>query len=187
MRFLIAGLGNIGDEYKNTRHNIGFTILDNIAEKENFVFEHARLAFIAKHKIKNRVFFYIKPTTFMNLSGKSIRYWLNYLKIPIENLIVIVDDIAIPFGKIRIRTKGGAGGHNGLEDIINVLGGQNFSRLRFGIGDEFSKGKQVKYVLGEWTDKEISILSDKSTIVYDSIKSIAFEGIAKAMTNYNKK
>lgn len=187
MRYLLAGLGNIGPEYHNTRHNIGFSILDRFAQKEGFVFEPSRYGDIGKKRIKNRVFFSIKPSTYMNNSGKAIRYWLNELKIPSENLLVVVDDLALPFGQIRLRSKGSDGGHNGLKSIIELVGSQDFNRLRFGIGDQFSKGRQVDYVLGEWDEDELKNLQNHIDRSLDAIKSFAFEGIGKAMTKFNTK
>ena len=154
MKYLIAGLGNIGDKYNNTRHNIGFSVLDKIASDNNLIFEDKRYALKAILKYKGRQFVLIKPTTFMNLSGKAIRYWLNKEKLQIDKLLVIVDDISLPLGTIRIRAKGGAAGHNGLENIIQVLGTNNFSRLRFGIGNNFPSGHQSEYVLSKWNDIE---------------------------------
>lgn len=187
MRYLIAGLGNIGQEYQNTRHNIGFDILNTFCDKEQFVFESSRLAFIAKGRIKNKLLFFIQPTTYMNNSGKAVRYWLNELKIPKENLLVVADDIALPFGKIRMRQKGSPGGHNGIASIVEYLGTDNFPRLRFGIGDHFSKGKQVDYVLSTWTpdeQAELPLFIDKST---QAIKDFALQGINRAMSIHNAK
>jgi peptidyl-tRNA hydrolase, PTH1 family len=146
MKYLIAGLGNIGVEYENTRHNIGFRVLDRLAQMENFSFKMERLAYVAEWKFKARNFILIKPTTYMNLSGNAVRYWLITQKIQPENLLVITDDIALPYGKIRIRAKGSDGGHNGLKNINEVLQTQDYARLRFGVGSEFSKGRQVDYV-----------------------------------------
>src|SRR6478609_5700196 len=151
MKYLIAGLGNIGPEYEVTRHNIGFLTLDRIADKNNITFSTQRLADKAELKYKGRQLHLIKPNTYMNLSGKAIAYWLQELKISKENLLVIVDDIALPFGNLRMRTKGSAAGHNGLKNIELILNGQDYSRLRFGIGSEFSKGQQVDFVLSNFT------------------------------------
>ena len=186
MRYLVAGLGNIGEKYRNTRHNIGFDLLDFIARKESFQFGSGRYGMVAKHRIKNRLFFYIKPSTMMNLSGNAVRYWLNYLKLDEEQLMVVVDDIAIPFGSIRIRKKGGDGGHNGLSHIIQQLGTGEFPRLRFGIGNDFPQGRQVDYVLSGWSEDQQKELDGRLGLAYDALKSWAFEGIEMAMTRYNK-
>ncbi|MFC2114085.1 aminoacyl-tRNA hydrolase [Bacteroidota bacterium] len=185
MKLLIAGLGNIGEEYANTRHNVGFSMLDYFADKHNIAFESVRYAFKTELRLKNRQFHFIKPTTFMNRSGKAIRYWLQKLDIPSENLLIVVDDVALPLGKIRLRFKGGDGGHNGLEDIIYHLQTENFARLRVGIGDDFPKGYQVEHVLGKWSEEELNVLNEKSPYIHDAIICFAFEGIAKAMTTYN--
>jgi len=165
MKYLIAGLGNIGKEYELTRHNIGFLVLDQIANKEGIEFKIEKLAEKAEFKYKGRQIYLIKPTTYMNLSGKAINYWMQVLKIPKENLLVIVDDIAIPFGKIRLRAKGSSGGHNGLKNIEQLTGGSNYSRLKFGIGEDFNKGNQIDFVLSNFSNqeiKEIPILIDKT-------------------------
>ncbi|MBC8344048.1 MAG: aminoacyl-tRNA hydrolase [Bacteroidetes bacterium] len=185
MKQLIIGLGNIGEEYANTRHNIGFSILDFFAHKYDFKFESARYAFKAEYKIKNKQLVFIKPTTFMNRSGKAIRYWLKKLGIPVENILVLVDDVALPLGKVRIRAKGGDGGHNGLSNIIDILQTDQFPRLRIGVGSDYPKGYQVDHVLGKWTEDEISVLSEKLVFIHDAIYSFIFEGLSKAMTKYN--
>jgi peptidyl-tRNA hydrolase, PTH1 family len=186
LKLLITGLGNLGDDYANTRHNIGFSILDFFAEKYNFQFESARYAFKAEHRIKNKQLVFIKPTTYMNRSGKAVRYWLNKLDIPAENSLVLVDDVALPLGKVRIRNKGGDGGHNGLSDIIDILQTNQFPRLRIGVGNDYPKGFQVDHVLGTWTDEEMKVLSEKFTFIHDAIYSFIFEGVNRAMTKYNK-
>ncbi len=187
MKYLIVGLGNIGSEYANTRHNIGFKLLDAIVEASNTVFKQDRLAYVAEIKVKGRTLVLIKPTTYMNLSGKAVNYWLQKEKIPVENLLVITDDIALPFGSIRIRQKGSDGGHNGLKDIIAVLGGDKFSRIRFGVGSDFGRGGQVDYVLGEWSkeeDQEMQALLDHC---FEAVKGFATIGIERTMNFYNKK
>lgn len=161
MKYLIAGLGNIGDEYADTRHNIGFCVVDALARLSGISFETGRYAGIARMKIKNKSLVLIKPSTYMNLSGKAVRYWLDHEKIPLENLLVVVDDIALPQGKLRLRYKGGPGGHNGLISIIETLGTEEFARLRFGIGNDFAKGYQSEYVLGKWTKAEEEMLVPK--------------------------
>ena len=173
MRYLIAGLGNIGEQYSDTRHNIGFFVVDEIAKKKSVDFELSRHAFITKVKVRNKIFFLMKPTTLMNLSGKAIRYWLNYLKLPTENLLVIYDDIALPLAQVRVREKGSPGGHNGLIDIIATLGTDKFPRMRIGIGDNFSRGKQSDYVLGEWTEDEKAVLQQNKDFFVDAVYSFA--------------
>lgn len=187
MKYLIVGLGNIGDEYVNTRHNVGFQILDAFAKASNISFKDNRLAFRAEYKMKGRTYVFIKPTTFMNLSGKSVNYWLQKEKIPEEKLLVIVDDIALRFGTLRLRPKGSDAGHNGLADINLTLGHQNYARLRFGIGDDFPKGFQVQYVLGEWTEDEKKVLPQKFELAADIIKSFGLVGLAQTMNQFNKK
>jgi PTH1 family peptidyl-tRNA hydrolase len=187
MKYLIAGLGNIGAEYENTRHNIGFKVLDKLAQQEGFSFSTERLAMKTEWKYKGRIYILIKPTTYMNLSGNAVRYWLNHEKIQPENLLVITDDIALPFGKIRIRAKGSAGGHNGLKNISEVLANENYPRLRFGVGSEFSKGRQVDYVLGKWDAEEEKILPERIDIVVEAIKAFGTIGLERTMNFYNSK
>lgn len=187
MKYLIAGLGNIGPEYSNTRHNIGFKVLDALAKASNTVFSPKRYGDITQVKHKARTFVLLKPSTYMNLSGKAVAYWLKTEKIPIENLLVVVDDIALPIGTLRLRAKGGDGGHNGLFDIIETLGTQNFARLRFGIGGDFPKGSQVQYVLGEWTPEEEEILPERYLAAKEIIFSFGTIGIERTMNFYNKK
>lgn len=187
MKYLIVGLGNIGNQYTNTRHNIGFMILDALAEASNVVFKDKRYGFVAETSYKGRTFQLLKPSTFVNLSGNAVRYWLNKAKVPLENLLVVVDDIALDFGTLRLRKKGGPGSHNGLNHISQVLGNQNFARLRFGIGNEFPKGAQVHYVLGEWTEEEVKVLPDRIQKSIEVIQAFGFLGIELAMTQYNSK
>ncbi len=187
MKYLIIGLGNIGTQYENTRHNIGFRILDTLSEKNNDVFKQDRLAYTVEWKFKGRKLILCKPTTYMNLSGKTVNYWLQKEKIPVDNLLIIVDDLALPFGTIRIKKKGGAAGHNGLINIIETLGHQNFNRLRFGIGDEFSKGHQINHVLGEWSKEEEEKLEERIKKVISSIKSFVTIGIDRTMNEFNGK
>jgi len=186
MSFLIAGLGNIGEEYENTRHNIGFKVADELARAGKVSFSLERLAHFAEYRSRGKSIYLIKPTTYMNLSGKAVRYWMNELKIPQQNILVVLDDLAIPFGSIRLRSKGSDGGHNGLKDIDATLGNNNYSRLRFGIGNEFSKGKQIDYVLGKWSVDEIKVLDEKIKTACDAVNSFMFEGIDRAMSKYNK-
>lgn len=185
MKYLIAGLGNIGDEYANTRHNIGFTVADALAGDAKF--RQDRHAFVAETKFKGRVFIIIKPTTYMNLSGKAVQYWLQAEKIPLENLMVITDDIALPFGTIRIKAKGSDGGHNGLKHIQEILGTGEYPRLRFGVGNEFSKGKQSDYVLGKWNADEQKALEERIAKCCEAVRAFTTIGIGLAMTNYNGK
>ena len=192
LKYLIAGLGNIGEEYTNSRHNIGFLVLDALADISGIEFKSGRHAFISElnlpagiGRFKGRVLVLIKPTTYVNLSGKAVNYWLQKEKIPIENLLVIVDDIALPFGVLRIRAKGGDGGHNGLKDINEALGTTNYARLRFGTGGEFPKGRQVDYVLGEWTKDEQEELPAKIECAVEMIKSFATVGVQKTMADFN--
>ena len=187
MKYLIAGLGNIGPEYKNTRHNIGFQILDALAEASNISFSDKRYGFVAEYKFKGRTFILLKPTTYMNLSGRALNYWLQKEKIDIKNMLVLVDDLALPFGTLRVRAKGGAGGHNGLENINQVLGRNDYARLRFGIGDDFHKGHQVNYVLGEWSKEEQKEMPFKIDDSIEIIKSFGTIGVDRTMNFHNKK
>ena len=186
MKFLIAGLGNPGEDYQFTRHNIGFLLTDTFAKKYDLSFEVKRYSFFAEKRIRGRQFYFIKPTTYINLSGKAVNYWLKKLEISSENLMVMLDDIALPAGKIRIRAKGGDGGHNGLTSIIYELASDNFPRLRFGIGDNYAKGRQVDYVLGEWSEEEKQLLQEKMDTAIEAVECFAFEGIGRAMTRFNK-
>ncbi len=185
MKYLIAGLGNIGIEYAHTRHNIGFDIADALAKEAGASFEPARLADHASFKFKGRTLHLIKPTTYMNLSGKAVRYWLQYLKIPLSGLIVAVDDIALPFGKIRIRLKGQDAGHNGLKDIGLVLESTQYARLRFGIGSDFHQGMQADYVLSTWTPEEARELPKFIENAANAIKSFCTIGPERTMNLYN--
>ena len=187
MKYLIAGLGNPGKEYENTRHNIGFKVLDALAGASNIIFSDERHGWISEYKFKGRTFVLLKPSTFMNLSGRAVNYWLQKENIPLENLLVVVDDLALPLGSLRVRAKGSDAGHNGLKNITEVLGSQDYARLRFGIGDNFSKGRQVDYVLGEWNKEEkleLPALIDSSVEI---IKSFATNGVQQTMTFFNKK
>ncbi len=187
MKYLIVGLGNIGDEYLNTRHNIGFIILDALAQEAGVKFESGRLASIAKIKHRGRILILVKPTTYMNLSGKAVKYWLNQEKIPIENSLSILDDIALPVGSLRLKSKGGDGSHNGLTSIIEHLETTEFPRLRVGIGNDFARGYQSEYVLGKWTKAEEEILIPRIKVATDIVKSFVSIGIGLTMTKYNKK
>ncbi len=186
-RFLIVGLGNIGEKYARTRHNIGFQILDYIAATEALSFETQRLGDIATLKVKGRSLILLKPSTYMNLSGKAIKYWLDKEKIPLENLLVITDDLNLPFGTLRLKTKGSDGGHNGLKDTQDKLQTTNYNRFRFGISDSFSQGKQIDYVLGEWSDEERAKLEERLKTASKVVKSFALAGVNTTMNQFNGK
>ncbi len=187
MKYLIVGLGNIGPEYENTRHNIGFMILDAFAKASNTFFQDKRYGFVAETRLKNKSLLLLKPSTFMNLSGNAVRYWLQKEKIHIDNLLVIVDDLALPFGTIRLKSKGSDGGHNGLKHIQEVLGTQQYARLRFGIGNGFSRGAQIEYVLSDFTDEEKKLLPERIETAYEAIRTFCLSGIDIAMNLYNNK
>ncbi|MCL4168072.1 UNVERIFIED_CONTAM: hypothetical protein GTU68_039980 [Idotea baltica] len=188
MKYLIAGLGNIGPEYVNTRHNVGFQVLDHlIAGKEGVSFNTSRYGDIAEYRFKGRTLILLKPSTFMNLSGKAVRYWLQEEKIKVENLLVVTDDLALPFGTLRLRGKGSDGGHNGLKDIQAMLNTSQYSRLRFGIGDTFSRGKQVNYVLGQWEAEEQAEMEEHLEYSCKIIKSFAAAGLGRTMNDFNKR
>lgn len=187
MKYLIVGLGNIGSEYEETRHNIGFKVLDAFAKVSNTCFTPDRLGGVARVKHRGRSLVLLKPSTFMNLSGKAVQYWMQAEKIPVDKVLIITDDLALPFGKIRIRGKGSDGGHNGLKSIIASLGNQNFPRLRFGISNEFSKGHQVNYVLGKWTEEEQKSLSSRVDLCLNVIKSFSFNPLGRVMSEFNGK
>jgi PTH1 family peptidyl-tRNA hydrolase len=187
LKYLIAGLGNIGEKYENTRHNIGFKILDALAEASNISFSDKRYGFISQFKHKGRSFILLKPTTYVNLSGRAVNYWLKKEKVPLERLLVVVDDVSIPFGSLRIRPKGGDAGHNGLANINQVLGTNDYPRLRFGIGDDFPKGAQVNYVLSEWTPEEEEKLPELIDHAAEMIRAFGTIGLELTMTHYNIK
>lgn len=184
-KYLLIGLGNIGDEYKDTRHNVGFLVLNKLSEKEKFSFETRKLGDLGSFKIKGRSVLCLKPSTYMNLSGKSVKYWMEKEKIPLENILVITDDLNLPFGTLRLKTKGSDGGHNGLRDIQNSLQTTNYNRLRIGVGSEFSKGRQVDYVLGKWNDEEKSALPERLERASDLIASFVLAGVKITMNEYN--
>jgi len=186
-KYLIVGLGNIGAEYVNTRHNIGFKILDHLAKKEGLNFETVKLGSLAEYKFKGRSFFLLKPNTYMNLSGKAVKYWMDKENIPLENIFVITDDLNLSFGTIRIKPKGSDGGHNGLKNINQVLNTNQYTRFRFGISDEFKKGKQVDYVLGEWNETENAALPERLETASEVIKSFGTAGLENTMTQFNGK
>ena len=186
-KFLIIGLGNFGEKYQNTRHNIGFKILDFFASKENIVFETVKLADRAEYKLKGRTFIFLKPNTYMNLSGKAVKYWLDKEKIPIENLLIITDDLNLPFGTVRLKTKGSDGGHNGLKDIQEKLNTTKYNRFRFGISDDFGKGRQIDYVLGQWSGEENKTLEERLSKSVEIIKSFGLSGMNNTMNGFNGK
>ncbi|MBD8348174.1 aminoacyl-tRNA hydrolase [Dysgonomonas sp. HGC4] len=187
MKYLIAGLGNIGSEYHYTRHNIGFRVLDALAKASNIVFTDRRYGETSELKVKGKTLILLKPSTYMNLSGNAIRYWMQAEKIPVENLLVIVDDLALPFGSLRLKGKGSDAGHNGLKSIQSILGTQNYARLRFGIGNDFPKGGQVDYVLGQFDDEEEKALSERFEMCEDIIKSFCLAGLQNTMNQFNNK
>ncbi|WP_300439618.1 aminoacyl-tRNA hydrolase [Christiangramia sp.] len=186
-KFLIVGLGNIGPKYENTRHNIGFKILDELAREKEVTFETQKLGDVATFKFKGRTFVLLKPSTYMNLSGKAVNYWMQKEKITLENLLVVTDDLNLPFGTLRLKTKGSDGGHNGLKDIQSQLNTTKYNRFRFGISDEFSQGSQVNYVLGEWTDDEESKLPERLKTSAELIQSFGTAGVSNTMNTFNGK
>ena len=187
MKYLIVGLGNIGDEYRNTRHNIGFKILDAFAEASNISFETDRYGDVAHVRLKNKMLTLLKPSTYMNLSGNADRYWKDKEKIDINNILVVVDDLALPFGAIRIKGSGSDAGHNGLKNIAQMLGTQAYPRLRFGIGNEFARGCQVDFVLGNIPAEQQEVLKERVPVAIDAIKDFVLCGIQHAMCNFNNK
>ncbi len=187
MKYLIVGLGNIGTEYADTRHNAGFDVLDALAGASNISFSTARYGSLAELRHKGRTLLLLKPSTYMNLSGKAVRYWMDAERIDPANLLVVSDDIALPFGALRMRPRGSAGGHNGLKNISELLGHENYARLRFGIGGDFARGHQVDYVLGSWTDEERSALPERLRLFGEAILSFATIGTERTMTLYNGK
>lgn len=184
-KFLVVGLGNIGEEYAETRHNIGFKILDSLSTEEAFTFETAKLGDVGTFKIKGRSIICLKPSTYMNRSGKAVKYWMEKENIPLENVLVITDDINLSFGTIRLKTKGSDGGHNGLKDVQQYLLTTNYNRLRFGVGSDFGKGKQIDYVLGEWNQEEKDALGERYERVNALIRSFVLSGVNRTMNEYN--
>jgi peptidyl-tRNA hydrolase, PTH1 family len=187
LKYLIVGLGNIGLDYVHTRHNIGFDVVDAVANSLGATFKNDKKAWIAEAKYKGRTLFLVKPTTFMNLSGEAVRYWLTSLKITRENMLIVSDDLALPFGSLRLKPSGGAAGHNGLTSIIECLQTDQFARLRFGIGSDFAKGRQSDYVLGKWSSEEGAHLPEKISMAADIVKSFATLGIQPTMNLFNNK
>jgi PTH1 family peptidyl-tRNA hydrolase len=186
MKFLIVGLGNIGDEYNDTRHNVGFNVLDTFAGLTGLTFDDRRYGSVCEIKYKGRTFILLKPSTYMNLSGLAVNYWLNRQRIPVENLLVIVDDLALPLGTFRMRAKGSDGGHNGLANINQVLGTNEYARIRIGIGNDFKRGSQVNFVLSRWSNEEKLLLNDSIATVIEMIKSFGLSGTELTMTAFNK-
>jgi peptidyl-tRNA hydrolase, PTH1 family len=186
-KFLIVGLGNIGAEYANTRHNIGFKVLDFLAKKESLDFQTVKLGSLTEYKVKGRTLLLLKPNTYMNLSGKAVQYWMEKEKIAKENILIITDDLNLPFGTIRIKPKGSDGGHNGLKSIQQLLNSADYPRFRFGISDDFKKGRQVDYVLGEWDEEEKTKLPERLEVAVQAIESFALAGLGNTMTTFNGK
>lgn len=186
-KYLIVGLGNVGDEYDMTRHNTGFMVLDAFAKASNIVFSDHRYGFVAETSVKGRKLILLKPSTFMNLSGNAVRYWLNKENIALERLLVIVDDLALPLGTLRLKASGSNAGHNGLGNIQSVLGTERYSRLRIGIGNDFPRGMQIEWVLGRYNDEELAVLQPKIDTACEIIKSFVLAGIDFTMNAYNKK
>src|SRR5574344_518655 len=187
MNYLIAGLGNIGDEYEGTRHNIGFRILDALAKASNITFQDRRYGFISELSVKGQRLLLLKPSTYMNLSGNAVRYWMNEKKIDLERLLVVVDDLALPFGALRMKPGGSEAGHNGLRHITQVLGTQQYARLRFGIGNDFPRGGQIDYVLGNLSPEDEASLPERLDVAAEMIKSFALSGIQFTMNHFNKR
>ena len=184
-KFLVVGLGNIGDEYAETRHNIGFKVLDALAKKKEFSFETLKLGAIGVYKLKGRSILCLKPATYMNRSGKAIKYWMDKEKIPMENILVITDDINLPFGTIRVKTKGSDGGHNGLKDTQEYLQTTKYNIFRFGVGADFGKGRQIEYVLGKWSDDENVAIEERLNKSQELVDSFVLSGISRTMNQYN--
>ena len=187
MKYLIVGLGNIGDEYRETRHNIGFMVLDALAKASNIVFKDGRYGATTTLSVKGRQLILLKPSTYMNLSGNAVRYWMQQEKIPLENMLVVVDDLALPFGSLRLKGKGSDAGHNGLKHIAATLGTQNYARLRFGIGNDFPKGAQVDYVLGKFGEEDRKLMPERLELAGEIIKSFCLAGLNLTMNQYNNK
>ena len=187
MKYLIVGLGNIGPEYQNTRHNMGFMILDAFAKASNISFTTERYGDVANVRLKNRQLVLLKPSTYMNLSGNAVRYWLDKENIPIENLLILVDDLSLPVGTVRMKGKGSDGGHNGLKSVAAMTGTQAYARLRFGIGGDFPKGCQVDYVLGEFTEEDKVIIKEKIDVAVEAVKSFCLAGLSLTMNQFNNK
>ena len=187
MHYLIVGLGNIGDEYANTRHNIGFRVVDAMAKAAGAPWEDKRYGFVTTIRVKNRLLTLLKPSTYMNLSGNAVRYWMNEKKIPLDHVLVVVDDLSLPFGQLRMKPNGSEAGHNGLRHITQTLGTQQYARLRFGIGNDFPRGGQVDFVLGKFSAEDMSAMPERLEVAAEMIKSFALSGIQFTMNHFNKK
>ncbi len=187
MKYLIVGLGNIGEEYRNTRHNIGFMVLDALAKASNLVFKDGRYGATTTLSIKGRQLILLKPSTYMNLSGNAVRYWMQQENIPLENILIVVDDLALPFGSLRLKGKGSDAGHNGLKHIAATLGTQNYARLRFGIGNEFPRGGQIDFVLGHFNEEDMQAMPERLETAGEIVKSFCLAGLNITMNQYNKK
>lgn len=187
MKYLILGIGNKGDEYTETRHNIGFKIVEKIAEKLEVKFNSANYGWIAEGKHKGRKVFLLKPDTYVNLSGNALKFWMQKENIPLENILVVTDDLALPFGTLRLKGKGSDAGHNGLKNIQDKLNTQAYARLRFGISSDFEKGRQVDYVIGKWADEETLKLPERINIFADACLSFVFNGLTNTMNSFNGK
>lgn len=187
VKYLIVGLGNIGDEYRDTRHNIGFNVVDALAKDAGVSFQDKRYGFVANMSIKGRQMVLLKPSTYMNLSGNAVRYWMQQEKIPLENVLIVVDDLALPFGTLRLKPKGSDAGHNGLKHIAATLGTQEYARLRFGIGNDFPRGHQIDFVLGQFTDEDMKTMPERISIAVEIIKGFCLAGMAITMNQFNKK
>ena len=187
MKYLIVGLGNIGEEYRNTRHNIGFMVLDALAKASNLVFKDGRYGATTTLSIKGRQLILLKPSTYMNLSGNAVRYWMQQENIPLENILIVVDDLALPFGSLRLKGKGSDAGHNGLKHIAATLGTQNYARLRFGIGNEFPRGGQIDFVLGHFNEEDMQAMPEHLETAGEIVKSFCLAGLNITMNQYNKK
>lgn len=187
MKYLVVGLGNIGSEYDGTRHNIGFRNVDAFAKKQNADWADKRYGFVAHTRVKNAEITLLKPSTYMNLSGNAVRYWSKEEKIPVENILIIVDDLSLPVGKIRLRGNGSAGGHNGLKSIEQCLGTAQYARIKFGIGNDYPKGSQADFVLGQFSDEDNKVIDEKLEYVGEMIKSFCLQGLDRTMNQYNKK
>ena len=187
MKHLIVGLGNIGPEYEGTRHNIGFRILDALSKASNISFQDRRYGFVAHMRVKNQELVLLKPSTYMNLSGNAVRYWMQQEKIPLENILILVDDLSLPVGTIRMRQGGSDAGHNGLKHIAQMLGTQSYNRLKFGIGNEFPRGGQIDFVLGKFSPEDEKIVDERALVACDAIRAYALSGMAFAMNHYNGK
>ena len=187
MKYLIVGLGNIGNEYDGTRHNVGFRVVDALAEAQGATFQDKRYGFVCKTRVKNAELLLLKPSTYMNLSGNAVRYWMQQEKIPVENVLIIVDDLSLPVGAIRMKQNGSDAGHNGLKHIAQMLSTQNYNRLKFGIGNDFPRGGQVDFVLGKFSSEDNKVINEKVPVACDAIKAFALSGMQFAMCHYNNK